>query len=745
MATFFHGSSEMETDGLQTLYLMNPGYVGYTDAQQPNMVFINPGNSSSLAHQHQQAAAPPPPPHHSHQNHHFVGIPLQATATSPSAASQHDIAAAAAVHHGFIPRLHYNLWTSIDPNSTTPNASDHLGGGGVRRSVPAQQGLSLSLYGRADSDIPTSVISPASGDEMRVSGGGGGGGGGGGSTSSASASASAVSNGTANTTTGMQSVLLGSKYLKAAQELLDEVVNVGNGIKSELSKGGKDSNQHSKVSRDSTVVTGHEGSNCGGESSGKRGGSADLSTAEKQELQMKKAKLVSMLDEVEQRYRQYHHQMQIVVSSFEQAAGVGSAKTYTALALQTISKQFRCLKDAIGGQIKATSKSLGEEDLLGGKGEGSRLRYVDHQLRQQRALQQLGMIQHNAWRPQRGLPERSVSILRAWLFEHFLHPYPKDSDKLMLAKQTGLTRSQVSNWFINARVRLWKPMVEEMYMEETKNEEQNGMDEKTSKNEHHHHHHHHQLNEESGSARSSAQQENINSPIRTDQTRNHNIAADGSIDPNASMSNITVPASAMEGNIRTQGSFFLMRSPDSTTEVNNMAQGNSKKSRSNEMQDSPTSIHSIGMEMKPGEMSRDFAMKFDIERQNRNGYSLITSAPNNGGGGGGGGFGPYPIGVDIGRFDPEQFAPRFSGNGVSLTLGLPHCETLPLSAAQQSYLSSPTIQLSRGLEIGGGDANNFCGINTTPPPNSHSTAAYESINLQNRKRFAAQLLPDFVA
>jgi hypothetical protein len=24
-------------------------------------------------------------------------------------------------------------------------------------------------------------------------------------------------------------------------------------------------------------------------------------------------------------------------------------------------------------------------------------------------------------------------------------------------------RCQVSNWFINARVRLWKPMIEEMY------------------------------------------------------------------------------------------------------------------------------------------------------------------------------------------------------------------------------------------------------------------------------------------
>ncbi|KQJ92158.1 hypothetical protein BRADI_4g41965v3 [Brachypodium distachyon] len=39
----------------------------------------------------------------------------------------------------------------------------------------------------------------------------------------------------------------------------------------------------------------------------------------------------------------------------------------------------------------------------------------------------------------------------------------------MRAKQTGLTRNQVSNWFIKARVRLWKPMVEEMYLEETGN------------------------------------------------------------------------------------------------------------------------------------------------------------------------------------------------------------------------------------------------------------------------------------
>ena len=130
------------------------------------------------------------------------------------------------------------------------------------------------------------------------------------------------------------------------------------------------------------------------------------------------------IHQVDQRYRQYHHQMQTVVTSFESTAGFGAARTYTALALQTISKHFRCLKDAIRGQIRATCKALGDEEVWGGQGKGeiSRLRFIDQHLRQQRALQQIGMMQHHPWRPQRGLPERSVSVLRAWLFEHFLHP-----------------------------------------------------------------------------------------------------------------------------------------------------------------------------------------------------------------------------------------------------------------------------------------------------------------------------------
>lgn len=105
-------------------------------------------------------------------------------------------------------------------------------------------------------------------------------------------SSSSAPPGVSNAVSGLKSLLMGSKYLKAAQQLLDEVVNVGLGIKGDPAKG-INSKSPMKSNRESEVTgtgTGEE------ETSTKRG--ADLTTAERQELQMKKAKLVNMLDEV---------------------------------------------------------------------------------------------------------------------------------------------------------------------------------------------------------------------------------------------------------------------------------------------------------------------------------------------------------------------------------------------------------------------------------------------------------------
>ncbi|XP_010905400.1 BEL1-like homeodomain protein 9 [Elaeis guineensis] len=184
------------------------------------------------------------------------------------------------------------------------------------------------------------------------------------------------------------------------------------------------------------------------------------------EQQWKKTRLLSMLDEVYERYKQYHHQVQAVITSFESVPGFSTAAPYAFMALKAMSKHFRQLRNMISNQLHHTNKVLGKEGLSSIETPSYGL--IDNGVCIQRMVNNSGTFsQPHVWRPQRGLPECAVAVLRAWLFEHFLHPYPTDTDKQMLAKQTGLTRNQVSNWFINARVRLWKPMVEEIHSLET--------------------------------------------------------------------------------------------------------------------------------------------------------------------------------------------------------------------------------------------------------------------------------------
>ncbi|XP_020104282.1 BEL1-like homeodomain protein 2, partial [Ananas comosus] len=279
---------------------------------------------------------------------------------------------------------------------------------------------------------------------------------------------------------GVANLLRNSKYARPVQELLEEFCSVGReqlkGDRLRALRGsGGSSSSNPKANNPSSSTAPATAS-----SSSSKDQLPPLSPAERFEHQRKKAKLLSMLDEVDRRYNNYCGQMQMVVNSFDSVMGFGAAAPYTGLAQKAMSRHFRCLKDAIAAQLRHTCELLGEKDAAGGaaggvtKGETPRLRLLDQRLRQQRAFHQMGgMMEQEAWRPQRGLPERSVTILRAWLFEHFLHPYPSDADKHLLARQTGLSRNQVSNWFINARVRLWKPMVEEMYQQEEKEEGDN--------------------------------------------------------------------------------------------------------------------------------------------------------------------------------------------------------------------------------------------------------------------------------
>ncbi|XP_052202138.1 BEL1-like homeodomain protein 4 [Diospyros lotus] len=276
---------------------------------------------------------------------------------------------------------------------------------------------------------------------------------------------------------GMMNFFRNSKYVKAAQELLEELCCVGRG-----------QFKHQRAKKHH-VIGNPNATDCGPATAGSSSPSNEqpsLSAADKAEYQRKKIDLLSLLDEVDGRYRHYCEKMQAMVDTFDSVMGFGAAMVYTAMAQKAMSRHFGCIKNAIAAQIKATCEALGEKDhhdLSGGggggltKGETPRLRLLEQRFRHQKALHHMGMgVELEAWRPQRGLPERSVNILRAWLFEHFLHPYPSDADKHLLSRQTGLSKNQVSNWFINARVRLWKPMVEEMYQEDVSAEQHQHQD-----------------------------------------------------------------------------------------------------------------------------------------------------------------------------------------------------------------------------------------------------------------------------
>ncbi|KAM3196710.1 hypothetical protein ACQJBY_072420 [Aegilops geniculata] len=255
-----------------------------------------------------------------------------------------------------------------------------------------------------------------------------------------------------------------SRYLGPARELLGEFCN----LEGDAMKGGA---MIRAPKRDGEVEASSP-------ACGPWGANPSVSSMDYMALERRKARLLSMIEEVDRCYRRYREKMRATELSFEAVAGTGAAQVYTKLAMRAMSRHFRCLRDALMGQIRTLKKSMGESRDADGmlvapgasKGDTPRLRVVDQCLRRQRAFQQYGgaaAIESCPWRPQRGLPEHAVAVLRSWLFEHFLHPYPNDVDKHILARQSGLSRNQVSNWFINARVRLWKPMIEEMYAEET--------------------------------------------------------------------------------------------------------------------------------------------------------------------------------------------------------------------------------------------------------------------------------------
>uniref|UniRef100_A0A0E0CI87 Homeobox domain-containing protein n=1 Tax=Oryza meridionalis TaxID=40149 RepID=A0A0E0CI87_9ORYZ len=189
-----------------------------------------------------------------------------------------------------------------------------------------------------------------------------------------------------------------------------------------------------------------------------------------------RSELLTMLQLMDQKYNQCLDEIQSTTARFNtlthataRAAGMSSSSSSSIcapFAHRTVSAMYHGLRRRIAGEIMSAAAAGGRpcrgessSAVTGGERERS---WESAFIQKHWAVQQLRRGEQQCWRPQRGLPEKSVAVLKAWMFENFLRPYPKDSEKEMLAARSGLSRNQVSNWFINARVRLWKPMIEEM-------------------------------------------------------------------------------------------------------------------------------------------------------------------------------------------------------------------------------------------------------------------------------------------
>jgi hypothetical protein len=62
------------------------------------------------------------------------------------------------------------------------------------------------------------------------------------------------------------------------------------------------------------------------------------------------------------------------------------------------------------------------------------------------------------------LPGHVVEYLKNWLMspEHINHPYPSEAEKAKMVEDTGIDMKRLNNWFVNNRIRFWKPRYEAM-------------------------------------------------------------------------------------------------------------------------------------------------------------------------------------------------------------------------------------------------------------------------------------------
>jgi hypothetical protein len=106
--------------------------------------------------------------------------------------------------------------------------------------------------------------------------------------------------------------------------------------------------------------------------------------------------------------------------------GGGATLLLAPFAHRAVSAMHRRLRARITGEIAAASR---RDEPPPPPTSSSALTLADRErswesafIQKHWALRHLRRGDQQSWRPQRGLPEKSVAVLKAWMFENFLRP-----------------------------------------------------------------------------------------------------------------------------------------------------------------------------------------------------------------------------------------------------------------------------------------------------------------------------------
>lgn len=140
--------------------------------------------------------------------------------------------------------------------------------------------------------------------------------------------------------------------------------------------------------------------------------------------------------QLESRRERYFGELGRVVSSFEPALGDGAAAAYTSLMARAMARHFGNLRRAILRRLRLHAAAAARRSLRRGVEAGDHDHDEDEdedgdeevteelveRVARRTKLAAAARAEQASWRPLRGLPDGSVAVLRAWLFDHFLHP-----------------------------------------------------------------------------------------------------------------------------------------------------------------------------------------------------------------------------------------------------------------------------------------------------------------------------------